>query len=698
MFDNLSVCDLGALRAEVVAVGTARRLSSRGLPLHVTLRLQFFRDSGIVRSFVTLTNPNPARHPDGYWDLGAGGSELLREACVVLALVSSDSVCQIVCSPEPGIGPEAVTQPVEIVQESSGGSNWASPAHRNRCGVVPVSARGYRLSAPGTSRIGTRATPVISLRRENQTLSVAVPQFWENSPKALAISEDVVSIGLFPRQHRYLHELQGGEQKTHAFTIAFGHDTVTAEPLAWCRAPLVASVEGAGAGVMPPARLTVGTSAVQRQYEALVGTAIEGDNSFVRKRELIDEYGWRHFGDLYADHEAVACQDREPLVSHYNNQYDAIAGFAARFLWSGDRRWWTLMNELAAHVVDVDLYHTNGDKPAYNNGYFWHTDHYIDAGTATHRAYPRDSGACGGGPSCEHNYTTGLMWHYFLTGSPLSRDAVVSARRLGARHGRRASDDLRLARCRAHGAGKRHLLAGLPRTRKRGRELHQRAARRASCHQRCDLSKEGRGVGATVHPPGRRPGRGRACRSGEPLVVHRIPAGPGKVPGYRFERGLVDAEYEHARASLLQYARWMAAHEAPYLDRPERLQFPTETWAAQDIRKAAVFEFAARHASATAERNAFLERAAFFLDVSVSTVSARPTCTLTRPVVLLLAYGFQRPVLDLASVTVTDRRDGHFGRRAQFVAYKRRLMSRALMVGAVGAAAGVVVIATLLLR
>ncbi len=69
----------------------------------------------------------------------------------------------------------------------------------------------------------------------------------------------------------------------------------------------------------------------------------------------------------------------------------------------------------------------------------------------------------------------------------------------------------------------------------------------------------------------------------------------GKYLEYRAERGLVDAKFEYARAVLLKYATWMCAHERPYLDAPEQLEYPTETWAAQDIRKAAVFEFAARH-------------------------------------------------------------------------------------------------------
>jgi hypothetical protein len=35
----------------------------------------------------------------------------------------------------------------------------------------------------------------------------------------------------------------------------------------------------------------------------LVAAAIEGDDTVEHKRERIDEYGWRNFGDLYADHE-----------------------------------------------------------------------------------------------------------------------------------------------------------------------------------------------------------------------------------------------------------------------------------------------------------------------------------------------------------------------------------------------------------
>jgi hypothetical protein len=86
------------------------------------------------------------------------------------------------------------------------------------------------------------------------------------------------------------------------------------------------------------------------------------------------------------------------------------------------------MADLAAHVVDIDIYHTTRDKAAYNHGLFWHTYHYGDAGTATHRTYPRsDRGRTGGGgPSADHNYPTGLMLYYFLTGDEACRETVIN--------------------------------------------------------------------------------------------------------------------------------------------------------------------------------------------------------------------------------------------------------------------------------
>ncbi len=139
----------------------------------------------------------------------------------------------------------------------------------------------------------------------------------------------------------------------------------------------------------------------------------------------IDEYGWRNYGDIYADHEAVNHKEDWPFISHYNNQYDFLYGAIVNFLRSADIRWFKLAEPLAQHIIDIDIYHTDKDKSAYNHGMFWHTDHYIEAKTATHRTYSKLNNTPGGGPSNEHNYTTGLLYYYLLTGNIQAKEAVL---------------------------------------------------------------------------------------------------------------------------------------------------------------------------------------------------------------------------------------------------------------------------------
>jgi hypothetical protein len=161
----------------------------------------------------------------------------------------------------------------------------------------------------------------------------------------------------------------------------------------------------------------------------------------------------------------------------------------------------------------------------------------------------------------------------------------------------------------------------------------------------------------------------------------------GKYLDYRADRGLVDERYAYAREVLLNYARWMLEHERPYLERPEQLEYPTETWAGQDIRKAAVFEFAARHTRDEADRTTFLRRAAYFFDYSVTTLGDATTGRLVRPLVLLLAYGFQRPTnhaeLDDIMAPPAMRVS-----RVKFVQLRTRVVRRVIVAAAGLAAAG----------
>lgn len=681
----------GPLRAVVRIRGALRAGRQRPL-VDLDVRLHFFAGQGAIRFELAVTNPRRARHRSGYWDLGDPGSVYLRDLSVLFGLPKAGQV--LAWSLEESEPLDEVDGQLEIYQDSSGGENWRSINHCNRHGRVTATFRGYRARAGSLERHGLRASPIVSVGSGSSRVTLAVPKFWQNCPKALEVRDRQLVLRLLPRQYAEVHELQGGERKTHTFFVCFGPDAVSDSPLAWTRAPLVAhagSTTYAAAGVWMPVR--VGSERSRTGYEHLVNAAIESPASFILKREAIDEYGWRHFGDIHADHEAV----REPgLVSHYNNQYDAIAGFATRFCQTGDRRWWTLLEDLAEHVVDIDIYHTVLDRPAFNHGMFWHTCHYLPVQTATHRSHSRRMPVHGGGPSAEQNYTTGLMLHYFMTGSERSREAVLDlaqwvidmddGRRTAFRWLDRGETGLASATAMSgyHGPG-----------RGAGNSINALLDAHRLAGEMRYLMKAERLVNRCIHP------------SDDPDALQLLDAERrwsytvflqvlGKYLEYRSEKGLVDASYSYARAALLRYADWMALHEEPYLDHPERLEFPTETWAAQDARKAAVFEFAAFHARSEVDTQRFLGKADQFFDYAVSELQSRPTSALTRPVVLLLAFGFQRACMDaaqeLAPATAFDA-----GHPMRFVPYKRRLTRRLAIFGTILATAAVVALKLLLL-
>jgi hypothetical protein len=548
------------------------------------------------------------------------------------------------------------------------------------------SSRAYSIASHGSMREGRRATPAIAVDDLAGRFGLAVDYFWQNCPREIEVQPRALTFRMFPRQPGDSYELQGGERKTHRFTLLFGDDAAARDAIFWGREAAVAAAAPdwycAASGV---AHLSLASGSRDARYERLVSSAIEGGDSFERKRQVIDEFGWRNFGDIYADHENAFSGAGAPIVSHYNNQYDAVGGFAAQFMRSGDTRWWRAMNELAWHVADIDVYHTDRDKPAYNHGLFWHTFHYVPAGRCTHRSYPAHPKVCGGGPANEHNYAAGLRLHWLLTGDPESRATAI-----GLAEWVIAMDD-----------GRRTVL----------RWLDPSPTGLASATWSPTYHGPGRGAGHSIMAlldGDRLTGEGRFLAKAEELIRRCVHPSDdlaarelldaerrwsyvvflqalGRYLEHKNERGEIDDAYAYARASLLHYARWMAVHEYPYLEKPEILEYPTETWAAQDIRKSDVFSYAAQHAR-DGERERFLERAAFFFDASVSTLERLETRTLARPVVLLLSNGLMHLSDEAAAEAPEPAGVTSFGYAVNFLpqkeAAKRRLLS-----GAAGLAA-----------
>ncbi len=658
--DSVCVEESGPLRSAVRLDGKFVRSGNREF-CNLRARLAFFAGLSHVALEFAIHNPRAALHPGGLWDLGDPGSIHFNDLSLVFRPVgqyrevvwSSNAVERLRCS-----------ENAVLWQDSSGGVNWNSPNHVDRNGRVAVSFKGYKILeevldatqappafAPSCLRVektletGERAEPTLKLATSSAWIATAIPDFWQNFPKALRVRNGELSIGLFPVENPFGFELQAGEKKRHTLFFDFGREDRRSD-VSNLQHPLHAFIDPQWIGKSE----AVSHFVPQRddrnaRYLAYIQNVIEGSNSFFEKREQIDEYGWRNFGDIYADHEAVNHIGPEKFISHYNNQYDFIYGAAVHFLRTGDARWSKLMREAALHTIDIDIYHTDEDKAAYSHGLFWHTDHYRDAGTCTHRTFTKktlasvSAASYGGGPCNEHNYTSGLLQYYYLTGDPEARDAVlelagwVLSTDDGANtlYGLIDSGPTGLASSTAdpnyHGPGRgagnsiNALLDAYRLTGARGyfskaEELIQRCV-----HPKDDLNAR------SLDDPERR---------WSYLVFFQV---LGKYLDYKIELGEIDYCFHYARESLLHYARWMVENEVPYKDVLHKVDIPTETWPAQDIRKCSVMHLAAKYGP-SADRQHYSERAAFFFDRCLKDLLSFDTACLTRPLVILTVCGF----------------------------------------------------------
>ncbi|MCA9047595.1 MAG: hypothetical protein KDA89_02640, partial [Planctomycetaceae bacterium] len=409
-------------------------------------------------------------------------------------------------------------------------------------------------------------------------------------------------------------ELQGGEQKTLSVWIRLaspaghrGESSSQQQALRWAYHPpqiLQSARWYRKSDVFPwfPDESTDRISSpdaahVRRRFADYLQQATTGQHSLQTRRAAIDEYGWRNFGDIPADHEQTHYSGSNTVVSHYNNQFDLVFGGILNFARTADSSWHELFCPLARHVMDIDIYHTTGDRAAFSGGLFWHTDHYVDARTCTHRTYSRCNAAerdsYGGGPANEHNYTTGLLYYYFLTGNREARESVLSLADWVIRmdDGRRTiwgvldSGDTGLASKTVfedfHGPGR-----GV------GNSVNALLDAWILTAKPEYLNKAEQLIRRVVHPQQNLEELHLLDAEGHWSYTVCLTA-LGRYLQLKLEAGQTDAEYSYARDTLIHYGKWMAAHERPTLSEPDKLKYPTEAWAAQDLRKANVMRIAA---------------------------------------------------------------------------------------------------------
>ncbi|MGB5160107.1 MAG: hypothetical protein WBQ27_03175 [Thermoanaerobaculia bacterium] len=684
--DSLRVVESGPVRVQVAIGGKLGRRTG----LRFSGDLSFYAGSNLIRVRTTLENPRRARHPGGYWDLGDPGSILLQDLSVELATVAYtdrriDWLEEVAARSMTTSG-----DLLEIYQDSSGGENWRSRNHINRDGRIPMRFQGYRVRTQDRESHGLRASPVVSLSWDRQCVSLALEEFWQQFPSAVEVRGERLTARLLPGQFGDLHELQAGEHNTRVLWIELGsRDGATAcHRLSWIHDPPVAIPELAETAASGALAFFPTPEAVRRsELHLLLEDALNGDKSLFTKRELVDEFGWRHFGDMWADHEGAYSPDLSPVISHYNNQYDLLNGLLVQLLATGDRRWWQLAGPLARHVMDIDIYHTDRDKPAYNRGLFWHTAHYLDAGRSTHRTMStamlrKPMPAPGGGPGSEHNYTSGLLLYHYLTGCLQAKEAVLSladwvvAMDDGARHVFGVLSDTPTGNASRtgdyHGPG-----------RGAGNSINALLDAWLVTGSEHYIVKLEKLIRRTIHP----------CDDVESLNLRNAELRWSYTVHlqalFRFLELTescpeLDDLRAYTRAALLRYGQWMAANERFYLDEPEKLEYPTETWAAAELIKGTTLLMVARYASST-ERDRFSMKGLEILTRGWQTLLSFDSRHFTRPLALALQQGSMESCLavdqlpsDEVETAGGSNGDTSFGPISQFVDQREHLRSLAV--------------------
>jgi hypothetical protein len=161
----------------------------------------------------------------------------------------------------------------------------------------------------------------------------------------------------------------------------------------------------------------------------------------------------------------------------------------------------------------------------------------------------------------------------------------------------------------------------------------------------------------------------------------------GKYLDTKVELGELDYHFYYARDSLLHYAAWVRDNEVPYKDILDRVELPTETWSAHDVRKCHILHVAARY-SPNAARAALCERAEFFFARCLQDLLSFPTAHLTRPLVILCVYGHVHGYFKRHPHTVSEAcaaHTHHFGQPTMFVpqraSFKATLRGRLQLAG-----------------
>lgn len=548
-----------------------------------------------MRIETVLHNPSPAHHPNGTWDLGDTNSVYIEHWGGQLKVLSATHVISTQLTSD---STYLNDQELHLQQLSSGGQHWDSDAHIDHSLSSPIRYASALINSEESSI--NRIEPTVKIAQPNALWFCQLTHFWQKFPSTLRLSQSnkhsLIDWGFHSSAIAPLNELQPGERWQRTLLLNHSPCTASAEITVTLN-PDYLSMTGA--------LELFHQQQLDSPVHSLLAQGLTSDAHYFNKRETADMFGFRHYGEIYADHEAANHSGDKAFISFYNNQYDPLLGFIKQGLLTQDQQYMELAKDLAEHIVHIDIYHTQFDKPEYNGGLFWHTDHYLPALSSTHRTYSQhhqadayEDHAGGGGPGGQHCYTTGLLYYYFLTGDHYAKEAVVSLYHWIERvyDGDRTLVNLILALKNRHRVDLKNIITNTyPLDRGTANYINTTLDMYLLQH---DLHYLHKAFAIIVH----------TVNVTEDLSLRHL----DEVEHHWFYTVFVQAvsrfmrisqafpqnapEYQlwlHCQQLVIKFADWMVAHESPYLTKPEGLEYPNQTWSGQDLRKVDILSFAA---------------------------------------------------------------------------------------------------------
>ncbi len=262
--------------------------------------------------------------------------------------------------------------------------------------IVQSSPDTFTVHGPTGSREQKgRALGCISLELAgDRSLSVGVPAFAEQFPKAFRWSKDGLEIDLWAEKGGNFDWIEG-VGKTHHIALYYGAGKsafanllaktpvlALAQPRWYTASGAMGSLTPAGASCLPVVESTLSRHVNEAVIER-VGLGFEN----------------------YGDHSSSGYVQGSPLWD--NNEYDLPAGCLVQFARTGDRQALDLSLASALHYLDVDTVHYSSQHADWARA-----QHVHSHGTFGHHTAQ--------GPDMHHaGYVQGLIWYSYFTGDPI---------------------------------------------------------------------------------------------------------------------------------------------------------------------------------------------------------------------------------------------------------------------------------------